>query len=129
MVIENAERVGLAQLHQLRGRVGRGARQSYCILLFQYPLSEIATQRLSAMRETNDGFEIAQKDLELRGPGEVLGTRQTGMLEFRIVDLMRDQIWIERINHLAQSWLDSHDPIVDKVIARWLKQKNHYGFV
>src|SRR5699024_1951573 len=88
MIIENAERLGLAQLHQLRGRVGRGATASHCVLLYQAPLSDTARKRLSVLRETNDGFAIARADLELRGPGEVLGTRQTGMTSFRIADLM-----------------------------------------
>jgi ATP-dependent DNA helicase RecG len=91
MVIENAERLGLSQLHQLRGRVGRGKAQSDCVLLYQGPLSETARHRLQVMRETNDGFVIAEQDLALRGPGEVLGTRQTGVAEFRIADLARDR--------------------------------------
>jgi len=86
MIIENAERLGLAQLHQLRGRVGRGDKQSSCVLMYRAPLSQMARQRLAVLRNTNDGFEIARQDLELRGPGEVLGTRQTGMLQFRIAD-------------------------------------------
>src|SRR5262249_25664928 len=90
MVVENAERLGLAQLHQLRGRVGRGSEKSSCVMMYQAPLSPAARQRLDVMRETNDGFRIAEKDLELRGPGEVLGTRQTGQLALRIADLSRD---------------------------------------
>ncbi|MFL5222853.1 MAG: ATP-dependent DNA helicase RecG, partial [Microvirga sp.] len=90
MVVENAERMGLAQLHQLRGRVGRGAKASTCVLLYRAPLSDLARQRLGVLRETNDGFAVAQKDLELRGPGEVLGTRQTGIMQLRIADLLRD---------------------------------------
>src|SRR5690606_14751010 len=90
MIIDNAERLGLAQLHQLRGRVGRGSTASTCVLLYQPPLSQMARQRLETMRETNDGFVIAEKDLELRGPGELLGTRQTGLAAFRVADLARD---------------------------------------
>ena len=90
MIIENAERLGLAQLHQLRGRVGRGSAASSCVLLYQSPLSALARQRLETMRQTNDGFVIAEKDLELRGPGELLGTRQTGLAAFRVADLARD---------------------------------------
>src|SRR3546814_11882419 len=90
MIVENAERLGLAQLHQLRGRVGRGSAASSCVLLYQPPLSQMARQRLETMRETNDGFVIAEKDLELRGPGELLGTRQTGLAMFRVADLVRD---------------------------------------
>ncbi|HLF22566.1 MAG TPA: ATP-dependent DNA helicase RecG, partial [Burkholderiales bacterium] len=90
MIIENAERLGLSQLHQLRGRVGRGAAQSSCVLLYQAPLSEVARDRLAALRETNDGFEIARRDLEMRGPGELLGTRQTGLAAFHIADIVRD---------------------------------------
>ncbi|NMM55649.1 helicase-related protein, partial [Paenibacillus aquistagni] len=90
MIIENPERLGLAQLHQLRGRVGRGSAARHCVLLYHPPLSQIGRQRLGIMRETNDGFVIAEKDLELRGPGEMLGTRQTGLLQFKVADLMRD---------------------------------------
>ena len=101
MVIDNAERLGLAQLHQLRGRVGRGGQQSHCILLFEPPLSDIARKRLAVMRETNDGFAIAEKDLALRGPGDVLGTRQTGEETFRVADLMRDAHLMPRIIELG----------------------------
>ena len=101
MVIDNPERLGLSQLHQLRGRVGRGSVQSHCILLFEPPLSEIAKARLNVMRQTNDGFEIAEKDLELRGPGDILGTRQTGEQTFRIADLMRDASLIPHVIELA----------------------------
>src|SRR5699024_10318166 len=90
MIIENPERLGLSQLHQLRGRVGRGSTASHCVLLYKSPLSQMGRERLAIMRETNDGFIIAEKDLELRGPGEMLGTRQTGLLQFKVADLMRD---------------------------------------
>jgi ATP-dependent DNA helicase RecG len=101
MIIENAERLGLSQLHQLRGRVGRGSDQAACVLLYKPPLGETARARLEVMRETTDGFVIAEKDLELRGPGEVLGTRQTGMLRFRIADLARDEVLLDRVQTLA----------------------------
>ena len=90
MVVEHAERFGLSQLHQLRGRVGRGAEQSYCVLLASDKQTEVARERLGIMEETNDGFKIAEKDLEIRGPGEVMGTRQAGLPEFRVANLVRD---------------------------------------
>ncbi|HEY5839533.1 MAG TPA: hypothetical protein VIT19_10900, partial [Pyrinomonadaceae bacterium] len=90
MVIEHAERFGLSQLHQLRGRVGRGAEQSYCVLLASDKQTEVARERLGIMEETNDGFKIAEKDLEIRGPGEIMGTRQAGLPEFRVANLVRD---------------------------------------
>ena len=96
MIIENPERLGLAQLHQLRGRVGRGAVASHCVLLYKTPLSKTAQIRLQVLRDSNDGFVIAQKDLEIRGPGELLGTRQTGNAEFKVADLLRDQAMIHR---------------------------------
>ena len=120
MIIENAERLGLAQLHQLRGRVGRGAAESSCVLLYNPPLGELARQRLDIMRQTTDGFRIAEKDLELRGPGEVLGTRQTGMLQFRVADLGRDAHLLKRIPPVAESLLKHHPEQVDKLIARWI---------
>jgi ATP-dependent DNA helicase RecG len=120
MIIENAERLGLAQLHQLRGRVGRGAIRSSCVLLYTPPLGDLARQRLDIMRQTNDGFRIAEKDLELRGPGEVLGTRQTGMLQFRVADLARDAHLLHRIPAVADSLLRHHPGQVDKLIKRWI---------
>jgi ATP-dependent DNA helicase RecG len=120
MIIENAERLGLAQLHQLRGRVGRGALQSSCVLLYTGPLGELARQRLDIMRQTTDGFRIAEKDLELRGPGEVLGTRQTGMLQFRVADLARDAHLLQRIPPVADSLLRHHPEQVDRLISRWV---------
>jgi ATP-dependent DNA helicase RecG len=120
MIIENAERLGLAQLHQLRGRVGRGAVQSSCVLLYTAPLGDLARQRLDIMRQTSDGFRIAEKDLELRGPGEVLGTRQTGMLQFRVADLARDAHLLRRIPAVADSLLRHHPEQVDKLIKRWV---------
>lgn len=120
MIIENAERLGLAQLHQLRGRVGRGAAASSCVLLYQGPLSLMARQRLETMRQTNDGFVIAERDLELRGPGELLGTRQTGLASFRIADLARDAGLLPRVQVLAERLLDEAPEIADRVVARWI---------
>ncbi|OLK69480.1 ATP-dependent DNA helicase RecG [Xanthomonas oryzae] len=120
MIIENAERLGLAQLHQLRGRVGRGAAASSCVLLYQAPLSMMARQRLETMRQTNDGFVIAEKDLELRGPGELLGTRQTGLASFRIADLARDAGLLPRVQVLAERLLEEVPEIADRVVARWI---------
>jgi ATP-dependent DNA helicase RecG len=119
MVIENAERMGLAQLHQLRGRVGRGSTQSTCVLLYQ-SLSELARERIRVMRETNDGFRIAEKDLELRGPGEMLGTRQTGVIGFRVADLSRHGGELPELRDAAE-WLLEHAPAAaDTLIARWI---------
>ncbi len=120
MIIENPERLGLAQLHQLRGRVGRGSRESTCLLMYQPPLSALARERLGAMRETNDGFAIAEKDLELRGPGEVLGTRQTGRLEFRIAELSRDGAMLPDVQRVGACMLDRHPDEVERLIARWV---------
>ncbi len=120
MVIENAERLGLAQLHQLRGRVGRGSQASNCVLMYQPPLSAMARERLSAMRETSDGFVIAEKDLELRGPGELLGTRQTGRLEFRIADLSRDAAMLADVQRIGAIMLDEHPQTCVRLIARWI---------
>lgn len=129
MIIENAERLGLSQLHQLRGRVGRGATASFCVLLYQAPLSQMAKQRLSIMRENNDGFVIAQKDLELRGPGEVLGTKQTGLIQFRIADLKRDQHLLEQIAVIAAKLLRESPDIANAIIQRWLGDDEKYGAV
>lgn len=119
MIIEDADRLGLAQLHQLRGRVGRGAQQSYCALLYQAPLSDSGKERLGIMRASNDGFEIAEKDLQLRGPGEYMGTRQTGQLQFKIANLQSDQQWIELCRqHLDTALKPDMDP--DLLINRWL---------
>ncbi len=103
MVIENAERMGLAQLHQLRGRVGRGQHASSCLLLYRSPLSPLARERLAVMRDTNDGFEVARRDLELRGPGELLGTRQTGLAQMRVADLLRDADLLPRVQIAAET--------------------------
>lgn len=129
MVIENAERMGLAQLHQLRGRVGRGSAQSSCVLIYQYPLSEIARQRLRIMRTTHDGFEIAKHDLELRGPGELLGTRQTGLLQMRVADLVRDADLLPPVQRAAEQLLNTRPEAVAALLARWTAHGEHYSKV
>jgi ATP-dependent DNA helicase RecG len=129
MVIENAERMGLAQLHQLRGRVGRGAEASTCVLLYRSPLSELARERLRVIRETNDGFEIARRDLELRGPGELLGTRQTGLAQLRVADLMRDADLLPRIQQAAELMLGSYPDNIAPLAARWIGAGERYGRV
>lgn len=129
MIIENAERLGLAQLHQLRGRVGRGTEESSCVLVFDPPLTENAKTRIDTMRNTNDGFKIAQVDLEIRGPGEVLGTRQTGMLQLRIANIMRDQDLIPLVQEYAKQILEEYPHNVDAVIQRWLGRSTEYGQV
>lgn len=129
IIIENAERLGLAQLHQLRGRVGRGAAASACVLLYHAPLSQQARLRLAALRETNDGFEIARRDLEQRGPGEVLGTRQTGLTQLRIADLQRDQALLPKVIHAAQVLMEHYPQHVDALIARWVGKSISYGDV
>lgn len=126
MIIENAERMGLAQLHQLRGRVGRGSEQSFCILLYQSPLSAHAQQRLETLRNTNDGFVIAEKDLEIRGAGEVLGTRQTGSVTFRVADIMRDQAWLSQIEPCANALQQTAPQHIDLLIDRWIGQREDY---
>ncbi|PPI86423.1 ATP-dependent DNA helicase RecG [Candidatus Pantoea edessiphila] len=123
MIIENAERLGLAQLHQLRGRVGRGTVLSYCILLYKPPLNKIAKQRLEAIRNINDGFKIAQLDLEIRGPGELLGTRQTGTIEFKIVNLLRDQFMISEVQHTARYIHKYYPESSINIIERWQLKK------
>ncbi|MCC2666912.1 MAG: recG [Gammaproteobacteria bacterium] len=129
MVIENAERLGLAQLHQLRGRVGRGAIESHCLLLYQAPISQLAKARLAVMRETTDGFKIAQRDLELRGPGEVLGTKQTGDISMRIADLMRDSDLFPTVQQAASIFLQDYKELVTPLIKRWLRNSERYGQV
>jgi len=129
MIIDNAERLGLAQLHQLRGRVGRGAIASHCVLLYKPPLSKTAQKRLQVLRDTNDGFIIAQHDLEIRGPGELLGTKQTGNAEFKVVDLVRDQRLIPEIQRIAKH-LHQHYPEQSKaLIERWLPAKTLFSNV
>jgi len=127
MIIENSERLGLSQLHQLRGRVGRGSQSSHCVLLYSAPLSGNGAARLKIMRETNDGFKIAEKDLEIRGPGEVLGTRQTGDMQFRIADLQRDAHLLPEVKRMAILLLHEYADNVDPLIARWLGHSEQYG--
>jgi ATP-dependent DNA helicase RecG len=129
MVIENAERLGLSQLHQLRGRVGRGSYESFCVLLFQSPLSQIARQRLDIMRQHQSGFVISQHDLELRGPGEFLGTRQTGLLNFKLADLQRDQDLLPSVQTTAQKLLNDYPHLAELLMQRWLKRGMQYGDV
>jgi ATP-dependent DNA helicase RecG len=129
MIIENPERLGLAQLHQLRGRVGRGHAQSSCVLLYQSPLSENARERLAALRDSNDGFEIARRDMELRGPGEVLGTRQTGEMKFHIADLLRDESLLAAVEASGAQLLDGYPGHVAPLIRRWLGDAVQYGEV
>jgi ATP-dependent DNA helicase RecG len=117
MIVEHAERFGLSQLHQLRGRVGRDRHQSYCFLLYQSPLSDEARERLRAMTETTDGFEIAERDLALRGPGDFFGTRQAGMPAFRLVDLLRDREVVETARREADDWFTATSPGPDAIAA------------
>ncbi|XUO82609.1 ATP-dependent DNA helicase RecG [Halomonas sp. KM007] len=129
MIIENPERLGLSQLHQLRGRVGRGSTESFCVLLYHAPLSKSSRERLSVMRETTDGFRIAEKDLEIRGPGEVLGTRQTGLAQMKIADLERDADQLERVTALAQA-LQGNAEVTAVLVRRWLGEAaGRYGQV
>ena len=129
MVIENAERMGLAQLHQLRGRVGRGTEASTCVLLYRAPLSPLARERLKVLRETSDGFEIARRDLALRGPGELLGTRQTGLAQLRVADLMRDAPLLPRVQETAERLLESDPAAIAGLTARWIGAGERYGRV
>ncbi len=128
MIIENAERMGLSQLHQLRGRVGRGSAESHCVLLYKSPLGQLAKQRLSVLRDTNDGFVVAQRDLELRGPGELLGTRQTGLPDYRIADLSRDAELMPRVQSVANEIIDD-TPLRDAIVRRWLGKAERYAKV
>lgn len=129
MIIENAERLGLAQLHQLRGRVGRGRLESFCVLLYSAPLSALARARLEVLRASNDGFEIARRDLELRGPGELLGTRQTGLLQLRVADVVRDQAILGEVGEAA-SWVEQRAPeAVGPLVNAWLGATSFYAEV
>jgi ATP-dependent DNA helicase RecG len=127
MVIENPERLGLAQLHQLRGRIGRGMAVSHCVLMYQNPLSHLAKRRLHVMKSTQDGFVIAQEDLVLRGPGEVLGTRQTGLMQMRIADLSRDSMLLPKVQQVSETLMEAHPECVDALIHRWIGQAQRYG--
>jgi ATP-dependent DNA helicase RecG len=129
MIIENPERLGLAQLHQLRGRVGRGEVESHCLLLYHAPLSSQARDRIDVLRRSTDGFEIARRDLEMRGAGEVLGTRQTGDIQFRVADPMRDEPLLAAARETAELILDQHPDLVQPLIERWLPGKMEYGGV
>jgi ATP-dependent DNA helicase RecG len=129
MIIENAERMGLSQLHQLRGRVGRGSRQSHCVLLYKPPLGRLAKSRLAVLRESNDGFLVATRDLELRGPGELLGTRQTGLPEYRIADLARDAALMPKVQSAAEALLREMPDAADAIVRRWLAGRGNYGKV
>ena len=126
MVIENAERLGLTQLHQLRGRIGRGRHESVCILLYKKPLSSVAKERLAVIRATNDGFLIAEKDLQLRGPGELLGTRQKGLIGLRIADIMRDAYLLPTINKLTVNIEQNHPDLIEKIVRRWVGDQLEY---
>jgi len=127
MIIENPERLGLAQLHQLRGRVGRGSVASHCVLLYHSPLSKTAQKRLGVLRESNDGFVIAQRDLEIRGPGELLGTKQTGMADFKIADLVRDQRLVPEVQRIARHIHDNYPQNALAIINRWLGERDIYS--
>ena len=129
MIIENAERLGLAQLHQLRGRVGRGDIQSYCVLLYQPPLSEIAKSRLGVIRDNHDGFVIAQHDLDIRGPGEVLGTKQKGVMNLRIADVRRDKDLLNDVVEIGKIIFENYPEQCQALVKRWVKEGLHYGEV
>lgn len=126
MIIENPERLGLAQLHQLRGRVGRGSVASHCVLLYKAPLSKTAQKRLQVLRDSNDGFVIAQCDLEIRGPGEMLGTRQTGNAEFKVADLLRDAAMIPEVQRVARHIHQHYPAQAQSLIERWLPETQRY---
>lgn len=129
MIIENAERLGLAQLHQLRGRVGRGSVQSHCVLMYHAPMSDNGLARLKCLRETNDGFVIAERDLELRGPGEVLGTRQTGLPQFRVANLLEDQDLLAVMANAADCFMQATPELADALVSRWFGHKIDFGHV
>ena len=129
MIIENAERLGLSQLHQLRGRVGRGATASFCALLYKHPLSQNGQERLRIMRETNDGFLIAEKDLEIRGPGELLGTKQTGDMGFRVAKLERDDHLLNQAHYVAGQVLKDYPANAEALLKRWLPEAPRYAYV
>ena len=127
MIVENSERLGLAQLHQLRGRVGRGSEKSACVLLYQSPLSQTAKQRLDILRQSNDGFLIAQKDLELRGPGEILGTQQTGIASMKIANIIRDTYLLKQVGFYSSKMLLAQSDSQNSLMNRWIdEEKTHY---
>ncbi len=126
MIVENAERMGLSQLHQLRGRVGRGKVKSHCVLLYKSPLGALARERLAVLRDTNDGFLVAQRDLELRGPGDMMGTRQTGLPEYRIADLVRDATLMPRVQIAAETLRRQYPAKIDPIVRRWLSESDRY---
>jgi ATP-dependent DNA helicase RecG len=121
--------MGLAQLHQLRGRVGRGTQASSCLLLYHAPLFGHAKERLAVLRQTNDGFEVARRDLELRGPGELLGTRQTGLMQLKVADLMRDADLLPRVQAIADVMERAHEANIAALKRRWIGASTHYGKV
>ena len=122
MIVENAERLGLAQLHQLRGRVGRGADKSACILIYQSPLSVSAKQRINILRQSDDGFMIAEKDLELRGPGEILGTQQTGIADMKIANIVRDAYLLKQAGYYSLKLLEANEASQNVLISRWIDE-------
>ena len=127
MIVENSERLGLAQLHQLRGRVGRGSEKSACVLLYQSPLSQTAKERLDILRQSNDGFLIAQKDLELRGPGEILGTQQTGIASMKIANIVRDAYLLKQVGFYSSKMLEAEHDSQNALMSRWIdEEKTHY---
>ncbi|MCK3658598.1 ATP-dependent DNA helicase RecG [Pasteurellaceae bacterium Pebbles2] len=127
MIIENAERLGLSQLHQLRGRVGRGSTASFCVLMYKPPLGKVSQKRLQVLKDSQDGFVISEKDLEIRGPGEVLGTKQTGVAEFKVANLMRDRKMIPTVQHYAKQLIVQHPEIAEALIKRWLNRREIYS--
>jgi ATP-dependent DNA helicase RecG len=129
MIIENPERLGLSQLHQLRGRVGRGKDESYCLLMYQSPLSETARQRLGILRDSSDGFVIAEKDLQLRGPGDVMGTRQTGQIHFKVADLARDAELLDTVQQVGEQLFNETPSAIQPLCDRWLGVASDYAEV
>ena len=129
IIIDRADKLGLAQLHQLRGRVGRGSAESTCVLLYRTPLTEVARERLSVMRATNDGFEISRRDLELRGPGELLGTKQTGLMQMRVAELVRDADLLPKVQEVAELMLRENEANIAPLLRRWIGQGERFGKV
>jgi ATP-dependent DNA helicase RecG len=129
MIIENPERLGLAQLHQLRGRIGRGADDSHCLLMYHAPLSQSSRKRLGVMKQTADGFKIAEEDLKIRGPGDVLGTRQTGDISFRIADIVRDEGMLESVQRIADQIRIRDQRCIQPIIDRWILDADRFSNV